>query len=114
MMKRVANKLHRTIHRQHDAEHPGTWKRTTWALVNKARLEATLDRVTNLVDRLNTDFPPLDPKPQLNQYCETVTKLKLTENELKEIGIAAGDYLFKTIVKLLDLELRIIGSRARK
>lgn len=110
MLKRFAAKVHRSIHRQHSAEHPGTLKRTTWALVDKARLEATLDKVTTLVDRLNTDFAPVDQKSQLDLYCEVVKEAKLSEEELKNIGETAGDCVFKTVVTLLNQE-RATGNR---
>ncbi|SPJ74468.1 uncharacterized protein FTOL_04199 [Fusarium torulosum] len=109
-MRRMANKLHRTVHRQHDAEHPGTLKRTTWALVDKARLEATLGKATTLVDRLNTDFAPIDQKQQLEKYCEVVKELKLSDQELTNIGAAVGDQVFKTVVKMLQHE-RATGDR---
>ncbi|KAH7327751.1 prion-inhibition and propagation-domain-containing protein [Stachybotrys elegans] len=112
-VKRFANKIHRTAHRQHDNEHPGTLKRTTWALVDKARLEATLDKVTTLVDRLNTDFAPVDQKRQLDQYCEVVKELKLSDEELRELGAEIGDKIFKTVVKMLQNE-RATGDRFLK
>lgn len=109
-MARIAKKMHRTIHREHDVEHPGTMKRTTWALVDKGRLEGGLDDITKLVNQLHISFPPVDPKPQLDQYCETVKKLELNPEELKEISAASGDYLFKTIAKMLENE-RVTGIR---
>ena len=109
-MRRMAMKLHRTVHRQHDAEHPGTMKRTTWALIDKGRLEATLDKVTTLVDRLNTDFAPVDQKQQLEQYCGAVKKFQLSDQELTDIGAAVGDQVFKTVVKMLQHE-RATGDR---
>ncbi|WYZ43759.1 hypothetical protein EsH8_VII_000195 [Colletotrichum jinshuiense] len=109
-MTRIANKVHRTVHRQHDAEHPGTLKRTTWALVDKAWLKATLDKVTTLVDRLNTDFAPVNQKQQLDQYCRVVKELKLSDEELRELGAAVGDQMFKTVVKMLQHE-RATGDR---
>lgn len=109
-MKRVANKLHRMAHRQHDAQHPGTLKRTEWALVSKERLEGTLNKVTTLVDRLNTDFAPVDQKTQLDKYCEDFKGLKLGEDELREVEKTAGDILSKKLLKMLENE-RLTGNR---
>ena len=112
-MKRVANKLHRMAHRQHDAQHPGTLKRTEWALVSKERLEGTLNTVTTLVDRLNTDFAPVDQKTQLDKYCEDFKSLKLDDDELREVEKIAGDILSQKLLKMLENE-RLTGNRFKE
>ncbi|KAI1137359.1 prion-inhibition and propagation-domain-containing protein [Hypoxylon sp. FL0543] len=109
-LKRAANKLHRMAHRQHDEQHPGVLKRTQWALVNKAHLEDTLNKVTALVDRLNTDFAPVNQKNQLDKYCQDIKDLKLSEEDLREIGATAGDRVFRTVLKMLECE-RVTGNR---
>ncbi|RYP08518.1 hypothetical protein DL764_001849 [Monosporascus ibericus] len=109
-MKRAANKLHRMVHRQHDEQHPGTLKRTVWTLVDKARLEDALNKVTILVDRLNTDFAPVNQKQQLDKYCQDIKDLKLSEEELTEIRNTAGDRLSQRALKMLENE-RLTGNR---
>ncbi|KAJ6256374.1 hypothetical protein Dda_8874 [Drechslerella dactyloides] len=108
--KRVANKIHRMVRRQHDEQHPGTLKRTVWALVDKARLENVLNKVTTLVDRLNTDFAPLEKKKQLTKCCEDIQSLKLSEEELKAIEEAAVDKLSQNVFKILENE-RLTGNK---
>jgi hypothetical protein len=62
------------------------------------------------VDRLNTDFAPIDQKQQHEQYCEVVKGLKLSDQHLTDIGTAVGDQVFKTVVKMLQHE-RTTGDR---
>lgn len=106
MVKGVANKLHRTMHRQHDERHPGTFNRTIWALVDKARLDDVLNTVTKLVDRLNTDFAPVDQKQQLDRLCENLKELRMSGEELEVIRKSAGDELSQRVLKMLENEHR--------
>ncbi|KAK8106821.1 uncharacterized protein PG998_008834 [Apiospora kogelbergensis] len=110
VMHRVGDKLHRMVQRQHDALHPGTVKRTRWAMIDKAKLEDTLDTITALVDRLNADFAPAHQNRQLDQYCQGLAGLKLSDEELQEIGELLSDKVSQTVFKMLEGQ-RLKGDR---
>ncbi|KAJ6783958.1 hypothetical protein PWT90_05657 [Aphanocladium album] len=109
-MQRVASKVHHSIHRQHETKRPRTIERTAWALVDKAALEATLNKITTLVGRLNSDFAPVDQRQQLNQSYEIFKELKLSDEELRQLGAEAGDRISRTVVTMLQGE-QATGNR---
>jgi hypothetical protein len=98
------------VRRQHGGQHPGTFKRIVWALFDKARLENVLNTVSTLMDRLNSDFAPVDQKQQLGRYCQDIRDLRLSGDELGLIGKTAGDRLSQRVLKMLENE-RLTGNR---
>ena len=80
--KAISRKIHRTVHREHDQQHPGTIKRGQWALLDKERIDELVDDITAIVDRLQTDFPPVDKEQQLGLYHTEILKMGLTDEEL--------------------------------
>ncbi|KAI1462719.1 prion-inhibition and propagation-domain-containing protein [Annulohypoxylon moriforme] len=108
--KRIANGLHRVVHKRHSEKLLGVMKQTVWALVDKARLEANLNKVTMLVDRLNIDFTPVNQKQQLDKYYQTIKNIDMCEEDLSIIGEIPSDQISRRVLKMLENE-RLIGNR---
>ncbi|KAI1207283.1 prion-inhibition and propagation-domain-containing protein [Annulohypoxylon truncatum] len=108
--KRIASKLHRMVQKRCNEQHPGFMKQTVWGLIDKDQLEADLDKVTTLVDRLNTDFAPLNQKQQLDRYCQDIKDLRMNEEDIREVGEIPGDRISRAALKMLDNE-RSTGNR---
>ncbi|KAF3931306.1 hypothetical protein ABW19_dt0202813 [Dactylella cylindrospora] len=101
---KVANRLRRMFHQPRDPQHPGTLKRTKWTLIDKNRLDGLLDKITQLVDRLNADFVPDNWKQQLNKYYADIKELGWTEEELEVIGGITADRVSKKVLERLRTE----------
>jgi hypothetical protein len=103
--KAVSRKIHRTVHREHDQGHPGTIKRGQWALLDKERIDKLIEDITTVVDRLRTDFPPVD-KAQLQ---------KLYHKELLNMGLTDEDLvMLKNVAKSKDTLLKEVADMAVK
>lgn len=108
-IQRLYEKINRSIHRRHDQQHPGTMKRTKWALISKNRLRSTVEDITALVDRLNTDFPPIDTKQQLMLSHKALDDMRLTDDEISVLADTATDRVFRKTIEMTAIE-RNTGS----
>ena len=80
--KSLIKKVHRTTHRTHDPQHPGTFKRAQWALLDKERIDKLVDEISTLIGDLQTAFPPVDQRHQEELYHTAIGKMGLTDEEL--------------------------------
>ncbi|KAK6355523.1 hypothetical protein TWF696_004622 [Orbilia brochopaga] len=77
---------------------------------DKTRLENALNKATTLVDRLVTDFAPVEQNQQLEVFCERIKELKLREGDLKELQKRKIDQFSHRALKSLE-DKRAAGSR---
>lgn len=97
---KVIGKFNRILHREHDQNHPGTMKRTLWTLVDKEELKEDVEDISNLVNRLITDFTPMDEQAHLAYFNQIFDDLKLDTEEIQTISSDATDNLTKRAVEM--------------
>jgi len=93
--------MKRTFRQEHDQQHPGTVKRTTWALVSKERIEKSVQNITNLVAQLQFNFKPLDTNKQYDSYETEIKTMGLADDELATLTNIAGtvDKILKQVAE---------------
>ena len=107
--KNVSQKLHRTIHREHDQQHPGTVKRGQWAFVDKDKTDRLVNDITILRDELRRNFPPTNRERQLNLYHAEIEEMQLSDKELdvlKDISKSTDSLLDEVV----DMTVKERGS----
>ncbi|KFY12299.1 hypothetical protein V492_03967 [Pseudogymnoascus sp. VKM F-4246] len=84
-------------------------RRVAWSLLDKEGLEKKLSEITTLLDRLNTDFKPMNPEIQIMLYHSSLQGMGIETEEMEIIAGVAVDKMSQSVAEFAH-EARPTGS----